>query len=186
MGSRPAGMDWRLSIHAARIERCMAHTDEEAIKHGCAWPVAFDLMVLVSRKFGQIKSAHAGGLIANIIGSYLTLRFFKKPSWAKQVRTKLHRTNLFYCLRLVWRSIFADLAKPRPLPWQRVNHQSAARHLQRNGVKNMAVVGKSYFWSCAPSGGEYPWCQSSCCRIFPNIIGLCDIRSPIAASYHFG
>ena len=132
------------------LERCSyAHWDEEAIKHVMRVASGLDSMVLGEPQIlGQIKSAYAVANEANTVGSYLTRLFQETFAVAKQVRTETsigqNPVSVAYAAVSLAQHIFADLSKTQALlVGAGKTIDLVARHLQRNGVKNMVVANRT-------------------------------------------
>jgi len=130
-------------------EHCYYHRGKQAISHLMSVASGLDSMVLGEPQIlGQVKDAFGYAKNAGTLGLYLDRLFQQTFSLAKQVRTDTQigesAVSVAYAAVTLAKRIFADFEQVTALfIGAGETIELAAKHLQRQGVKNMLVANRT-------------------------------------------
>ncbi len=135
-----------------------SHTESDAVRHVLRVASSLDSMVLGEPQIlGQLKDVFDFALSKKTTGILLNKLFKKAISTAKRVRTETkiaeNAVSISFAAVELARKIFTDLSgKSFMLLGAGEMAELAARHLVNNGVKEVAVVNRTYERGCELAG----------------------------------
>ncbi|WP_444994729.1 glutamyl-tRNA reductase [Aliikangiella sp. IMCC44359] len=145
--------NWLVKEHEIKVnnihEYIYCHTGEEAIQHIMGVACGLDSMVLGEPQIlGQVKDAYGYANLAGTMGLYLNRLFQQTFSLAKQVRTDTQigesAVSVAYAAVTLAKRIFDDFSAVKALfIGAGETIELAARHLSRQGVRQMSVANRT-------------------------------------------